>query len=72
MNVGMIPKVSIPFKREGIFQALVADGHVKYDDIRFQFPSNGKAYSKKLQLNLACLGVCTVSIPFKREGIFQD
>ena len=38
-------RVSIPFKREGIFQeAFKASQELEED--KFQFPSNGKAYSK--------------------------
>ena len=44
---GRIPllKVSIPFKRESIYK----DGITLYTegDIKFQFPSNGKAYTKR-------------------------
>ena len=62
-------QVSIPFKRESVFQEVIAHSDTEGPD-GFQFPSNGKAYSK---------GECyqrwhkshQVSIPFKRESVFQ-
>ena len=37
----------------------------------FQFPSNGKAYTKRKGEVAKCC-ITTVSIPFKREGIYKD
>ena len=38
---------------------------------KFQFPSNGKAYSKKHRIRLSSKR-SIVSIPFKRESVFKD
>ena len=61
--------VSIPFKREGIFQVKPMCS-MKFN-IVFQFPSNGKAYSKEKWEQWVDMVYANVSIPFKREGIFQ-
>ena len=39
-------------------------------DFKFQFPSNGKAYTKDLIGAIEC-GEIKVSIPFKRESIYK-
>ena len=64
-------RVSIPFKRESIYKGKRAHPRVLARR-KFQFPSNGKAYTKrekkeKLQTEEARL----VSIPFKRESIYK-
>ena len=41
----IIQKVSIPFKRESISKEWV-DNVAKLKSLKFQFPSNGKAYPK--------------------------
>ena len=87
--------VSIPFKRESIYQLQrscdqvfilsllfrfpsngkayinqkkVLFGHLKS---RFRFPSNGKAYININRWLRTCLIIMHVSIPFKRESIYQ-
>ena len=37
----------------------------------FQFPSNGKVYSKLLRLHYLAWDLVKVSIPFKRESVFK-
>ena len=59
-------RVSIPFKREGISK--VAHIHLAMTSEKFQFPSNGKAYPKRITTN-GSEDIGSVSIPFKREGI---
>ena len=58
--------VSIPYEREGISKAIFLD--IKETMMKFQFPTNGKAYPKaarKCSLKRRHL----VSIPYEREGI---
>ena len=66
IHVGIVEKVSIPFKRE----SLSKDGWkvAVIERIAFQFPSNGKAYPKKSQTR-EILFIFHVSIPFKRESL---
>ena len=44
-------RVSIPFKRESVFKALAIELIRCHRDTGFQFPSNGKVYSKKTILD---------------------
>ena len=45
--------------------------HVEQDALKFQFPSNGKAYSKHYDEWLGTIDAKNVSIPFKRESVFK-
>ncbi len=65
----MLIKVSIPFKRESIYKVGLPSSNVTVDE--FQFPSNGKAYTKDNpdQNNTTLI---VVSIPFKRESIYKE
>ena len=62
--------VSIPFKRESVFQArsIIA---MPVSPRWFPFPSNGKAYSKLENVVFEPWDHFFVSIPFKRESVFQ-
>ena len=67
-----IPKVSIPFKREGTFRPLRPKPLKVKPYTVFPFPSNGKAHSDILRNGLKTHSLLiTVSIPFKREGTFR-
>ena len=62
--------VSIPFKRESVFKEIlyiIRLGNVSL----FQFPSNGKVYSKVAKV-LRQRFEKEVSIPFKRESVFKE
>ena len=66
----MEEKVSIPFKREGIYKAKQRWNGRKLGTT-FQFPSNGKAYTKGYPKKTSQT-YYYVSIPFKREGISKE
>ena len=61
--------VSIPFKRESVFKELLS-GNICFSR-KFQFPSNGKVYSKKEAREYETELLNSVSIPFKRESVFK-
>ena len=42
----VVRQVSIPFKRESIYKAIYAFTNCITENLEFQFPSNGKAYTK--------------------------
>ena len=61
--------VSIPFKREGVSKRY--EGGMSVAKKReFLFPSSGKAFPNTSSVvTLPFLKICSVSIPFKREGV---
>ena len=61
--------VSIPFKRESVFKGACSMLSV-YRYFWFQFPSNGKVYSK-IPTAITTITITIVSIPFKRESVFK-
>ena len=64
--------VSIPFKRESIYKGFIKMDLKNRADSLFQFPSNGKAYTKALTANSTHSDIRKqVSIPFKRESIYK-
>ena len=62
--------VSIPFKRESIYK-VKREASARITSQVFQFPSNGKAYTKSL-VNVNKSRTFIVSIPFKRESIYKE
>ncbi len=65
-------KVSIPFKRESVFRAILMRWWTPEWN-GFQFPSNGKVYSEAdTGLEITPAQRARVSIPFKRESVFRD
>ena len=62
-------KVSIPFKRESVSKVSVFDIWSWGVDLKFQFPSNGKAYPKSRVKQSQLRVAPYVSIPFKRESV---
>ena len=60
-------RVSIPFKRESVSKDLYQT--VPTSKHEFQFPSNGKAYPKKVAKKRKRGCQKSVSIPFKRESV---
>ena len=65
--------VSIPFKRESVFKVTISvDGKTVAKMVPFQFPSNGKVYSKYYGNRRIEPGLVYVSIPFKRESVFKE
>ena len=64
--------VSIPFKRESVFKAVYEAWRASDEKVaEFQFPSNGKVYSKVGNLIVDAESYIDVSIPFKRESVFK-
>ena len=65
-------QVSIPFKRESVFKGEELPQLIEYliNQQEFQFPSNGKVYSKFLERKRGTK-LESVSIPFKRESVFK-
>ena len=61
--------VSIPFKRESVFKA--QNAAIFHTAPSFQFPSNGKVYSKRRHPRSPS-PIKRVSIPFKRESVFKE
>ena len=63
--------VSIPFKRESVFKEIAS--HEILEHLKeFQFPSNGKVYSKPGgDQDFFGAKIVNVSIPFKRESVFK-
>ena len=60
--------VSIPFKRESVSKEALRE-ELSWWVIKFQFPSNGKAYPKALIAGEVFGWRLRVSIPFKRESV---
>ena len=69
MEVYVDGTVSIPFKREGVSKGTEVECKEFEIYSIFRFPSNGKAYPKRILLRCLYLIRLLVSIPFKREGV---
>ena len=65
-----ISRVSIPFKRESVFKVIIL-WLIIFRRSLFQFPSNGKVYSKSGITFNTTHAKNFVSIPFKRESVFK-
>ena len=66
-----VRKVSIPFKRESVFRE--TNYYLQRNSFyyEFQFPSNGKVYSKLNGNLLRPHEFHGVSVPFQRESVFR-